>query len=196
MNESIQNAVLGYTAKENRQDRLDEGTHVVTLAEFLVLNSRIQWDKDQKDSLPEFLDPTPQLGIKVSSPEGVAFHRFNTYGYMRWDELTEAKRADDKYEKCVFGQTVYACKRNAKGELTRIKDPKRTSDAESFLDQFMAALNMTGRTVGEGLPIAIAEKVEFSIDIEVEQYDGKDQYNVTNFSRVKSGAGAGDDFGE
>ena len=107
MKKSIQNAVLGYVAKESRGARLTVGKHIVKLVEWLVLHSRVQWDGQEKTSLPEFVDPTPQLGIMFRDENGnVGWHRFNVYGYRRWDDLTDEQQSSDQYEKVVFGSPI------------------------------------------------------------------------------------------
>jgi len=185
MNKQIENAVLGYVGKESRQDVLQSGDHVVSLIEMRVLNSRVNWDESDKTELPDFVDPTPQLGIMFGNEHGVQWHRFNIYGYVRWDELTDDQQGDDKYAQVVFGKTVYACKRHANGNLVRIKDKKRTEDAESFLDQFLACVNGTGKTVADACAEAIAGKTEFVVSLEDDEYEGKDQIRVSGFSKVK-----------
>lgn len=184
INQSILNAVLGYTSKESRQSQLAAGTHVVQLVEWKVLHSRIKWDGTEKDKLPDFTDPTPQLGLMFRGEAGVAWYRANMLGYKRYDELTEEEQASDKYEKVVFGETAYACT-TYKGKLVRIKDKKRTADALSIVDQIMTAFGITGETIGDTMDTVVGNETKISIKVEDDSYDGKAQIRITNFSEVK-----------
>lgn len=185
MNKQIQDAVLGYTAKaSSRQDKLGTGEHVVSAVEWKVTHSRINWDGSEKDDLPAFVDPTPQLGLMLHNDEGVAWYRANMLGYKRWPELTEEQQKSDEYEKVIFGSTAYACKR-VKGQLVRIKDKKRTEDALSIVDQIMSAFGMTGHKIGDAMDTVVGEGTKIRITISVEDYDGKPQIRVKNFAKVK-----------
>lgn len=190
--QSIQNAVLGYVAKESRGAQLKAGIFIVKIVDWLILHSRIKWDGDLKDNLPDFIDPTPQLGIMFRSENGdVGWHRFNAYGYKRWDDLTDVQQKSDKYEAVTFGQQVYACKQTKDG-LVRIKDTKRTSGAESFIDQFMACIGHTGSTVEVGLKDAMANGLEFEVELEYEDYEGEDSLKVKSFNSLSD---TSSDFG-
>lgn len=187
MNKAIQDAVLGYTAKESSsEDRLGSGEHVVSIVEWKVTHSRIQWDGSEKDNLPGFADATPQLGFKMRADGdgGVAWYRANMAGFKRWDELTEAQQGDGKHEKVLFGDTAYACKL-VKGQLVRIKDKKRTMDALSIVDQIMSALGMTGQRIGDAMDTVVGEGTLMRIKIKIEDYDGKPQTRISGFSAVK-----------
>lgn len=184
MKKSIQSAVLGYVAKESRGARLTVGKHIVKLVEWLVLHSRIQWDGDEKSHLPEFVDPTPQLGIMFRDENGdVGWHRFNVFGYKRWDDLTDEQQSSDQYEKVVFGQQVYACKQTKDG-LVRIKDNKKTEGAQSFIDQFMATVGHTGSSVNDAMEDLMATGIEFQVELVNEDYEGEDTLKVKGFSKV------------
>jgi len=184
--ESIQDAVLGYTSKESRGDKLEAGHHEVSITEWKITNSRIQWDGNEKTHLPLFQDPTPQLGIMFRNAEGdVGWHRFNVYGYKRWDDLSDAQQKSGDYEKQKFGQQVYACKQTKAG-LVRQKDSKRTAGAQSFIDQFMASVGRTGETVGAAMPSVKDNKETFMVTLEDEEYDGDSSVRVAGFNKEKA----------
>ncbi len=196
MNKSIQNAVLGYTAKESSQDRLPAGNHVVSIVDWRVLHSRIEWNGDPKAKLPEFSDSTPQLGVMFRGKEGIAFHRFNIWGFARFDELTDEQQGSDKFAKVVFGETVYACKVQGDGQLVRIRDKKRCADAESIIDQFMASVGKTGVSIGDAMADLVASEHELTITVEDDEYNGKDQLKVTRFNKAVATVEADGEFGE
>jgi hypothetical protein len=185
MNKQIQDAVLGYTSKESsRQDKLGTGEHTVSIVEWKVLHSRINWDESEKDSLPEFADPTPQLGLMFHNEEGVAWYRANMLGYKRWEDLTEDQQNSNEFERVVFGDQAYACK-NVKGQLVRIKDKKRTEDAQSIVDQIMSAVGMTGQKIGDAMDTVVGNGTKLRITIDHEEYRGKTQTRIKNFTKVK-----------
>lgn len=183
MNKKILNAVLGYETKESSSDRLGAGHHLVSITDVKPMDSRHKWNGDEKDELPDFSDPTPQLGVEFKNDEGaVAWHRFNFWGYQRWNELPEADQVSDKYEQVVFGETVYACE--VKGDdLVRILDTKRTADAQSIVDQFIAAVGMTGEKIGEVLDTLVGQNLV--IKIEDDEYLGIAQVRITNFEKER-----------
>lgn len=191
MNKQILNAVLGYQTKESTNDRLSAGTHLVTITDVRPMDSRHKWNGDEKDDLPGFSDPTPQLGVEFKDENGaVAWHRFNFWGYKRWEELPESDQSSDKYEQVVFGDNVYACE--VKGDqLVRIKDEQRTADAHSIVDQFISAVGMTGNTIGDLIDTLVGQ--ELVIKIEDDEYNGKPQPRVTNFEEKRELV---DEFGE
>ena len=179
MNKKVLNAVLGYESKEASKDRLEAGLHAVEITDCKPMDSRTKWNGDEKDTLPDFADPTPQLGVEFRDESGaVAWHRFNFWGYQRWDELPEADQASDKYEQVVFGETVYACEVQG-DDLVRILDPKRTADAQSIVDQFIAAVGMTGEKIGEIIDTLVGQKL--IIKVEDDEFLGVAQTRVTNF---------------
>jgi hypothetical protein len=183
MNKKILNAVLGYESKESSNDRLEAGLHLVEITDCRVMNSRLTWKGAEKAELPGFADPTPQLGVEFRDESGaVAWHRFNFWGYQRWDELPEADQSSDKYEQVVFGETVYACEVQG-DDLVRILDPKRTSDAQSIVDQFIASVGMTGEKIGEIIDTLIGQKLV--IKIEDDEYLGKAQTRVASFDEER-----------
>lgn len=186
VSKSIQDAVLGYVAKESENGpRLEAGDHEVRIVEWKITNSRIKWSGETKENLPEFTDPTPQLGIMFRNDAGeVGWHRFNVFGYKRWDDLSDKQQASGDYEKVTFGSSVYACKQSKSG-LVRQKDNKRTEGAQSFLDQFMAACGHTGDTVGDAMPGIEENKETFIVTLEDDEYDGETSVRVAGFSKVK-----------
>ncbi len=189
---SVLNAILGYTSKENsRQSQLEAGKHVVTLAEWKPLHSRIKWNGEEKENLPNFDDPTPQLGLMFRCDDGVAWYRANMVGFIRHDELTEEEQASDKYEKVLFRETAYACT-SKNGKLYRLKSKKRTADAQSIVDQIMTAFGMNGHSIGDVMDTLVGEETKIIITIEDDSYDGKAQTKITNFAEVKELV---DDFG-
>lgn len=182
---SIQDAVLGYISKESRGDKLEAGNHEVTIAEWKIMHSRIKWDGSEKTNLPPFVDPTAQLGIMFRDSEGnVGWHRFNVWGYKRWEDLSDVQQKSGDFEKVTFGAQVYACKQTAKG-LVRQKDTKRTNGAQSFIDQFMSACGHTGETVGDALPVIMDNKEAFIVNLEDDEYDGDVSVKVAGFNKVK-----------
>lgn len=202
ISKSIQNAVLGYTPKENSSERLAAGTHKVMLTAYVVLTSRLNWDLTPKAELPEFSDPTPELGIEFKDEAGaVQWHRFNMWGYKRWDELSDTDQADDSYCKVLFHGVPYACKVNGNKKI-RIKDSKRTADAQSFVDQFFTSLGMIGVPVQEALDSALEKKIPFTVKLVDDEYNGKAQVKVKGFNKdsgvVASAEGEGDsdEFGD
>ena len=194
MNKNVQSAVLGYVAQESdQQELLGEGTHIVSIAEWKVLHSRIKWNGEEKAKLPDFSDPTAQLGLMFKNDDGnLAFYRANMMGYRRWEDLTEAEQTSDKYERVTFGDQVYACKL-IKGKLVRVTDKKRTAGAHSIVDQIMASVGMTGQSIGDAMDTVVGNATKLSITIVEEEYDGKTQYKVKSFSKVKE---AVSDFGD
>lgn len=182
---SIQDAVLGYVSKESRGDTLEAGKHEVSITEWKIMHSRVKWNGEEKSNLPGFTDPTPQLGIMFRDSAGsVGWHRFNVFGYKRWDDLTNAQQEGGDYEKVIFGLSVYACKQTKAG-LVRQKDNKRTEGAQSFLDQFMASVGRTGETIGVGVAAIHKSKETFMITLEDDEYDGETSVKVTGFNKVK-----------
>ena len=185
MNKSIQNAVLGYLTKESTGDKLPAGHHSVTVSDCRVLHSRVKWDGDPKTDLPQFSDATPQLGVEFRDESGaVAWHRFNMWGYKRWEELPVSDQASDKYEKVIFGSTVYACEVQG-DKLFRVRDAKRTADAQSIVDQFIASVDMTGNKLGDVLDTLVSEEIKLVIKIEDDEYLGKAQLRVTSFEKQR-----------
>lgn len=182
-NNSIENAVLGFVPQENLQDQLGVGTHTVTVVEYRVTHSREQWDGSPKENLPEFEDATPQLGVMFRNDKGIAFHRFNMYGYARWEDLSDKQQASGKYHKVQFGNRLYACEEK-NGSLIRVRDPKRCRDAESFVNQFVSAVGMTGKPLGESLPLMVSDKVELNIVVENDPYEGSDYAAVKSFRKA------------
>lgn len=199
MNKSIQNAVLGYVSKESRQDLLGTGKHTVSIIDWKVLHSRIKWNGEEKETLPDFVDPGPQLGLMLGNDNGVVFYRGNLFGYDQWDDLTEEQKASGKFEKVPFGDRVYACTTNTQGNMIRRKNKKRTADAESYIDQLMSSINCTGKDVAGSLDGAVENKAELVIEVKVEEYNGKPQHKVLNFNRASSAAADSsedEDFGK
>lgn len=193
MIESIQNAILGYVAKESTYQDLPEGNHNVQLVEWRPLHSRITWKGEEKDDLPDFQDPTPQLGVIFRGEEGSIVHRFNIFGYKQWKDLTDEQQADDKYEKVIFRERAYACK-TVKGKLVRIQDEEKTAGAHAILDRFMAILNMTGKAVSD-LDEVVADGRQLQITVESDPYPGKEgKVKIANFSEV--GELVADEFSE
>lgn len=181
----VTDAVLGYVSKEtDRQDLLPAGKHVVTIQSWHVTHSRETWKCEVKPTLPKFVDPTPQIGIAFSNEDGLAFYRANMLGFRRFEELTEAELASDKFERVAFGRTQYACKL-VKGKLVRVKDKKRTDGAHSIVDQIMAAIGMTGEPIQAALDTAVAEGMKLTITCEDDEFDGKAQVNIVSFNQVK-----------
>ncbi|RLI35296.1 hypothetical protein DRO66_07500 [Candidatus Bathyarchaeota archaeon] len=194
MKKSIQEQVMAYESKESQQgEKLQAGVHEVHLSAWKVTHSRVKWDGDEKPNLPEFDDPTPQLGIEFRNADGdVGWHRFNMTGFARWEDLTDKQQADDKHVKVIFGEQVYACKQTANG-LVRIQDVKRTNAAHSFVDQFFAAMNQTGQTIGVGMARMLDSKEKFSVTLKNDPYGDNDHnVKVKSFNRQKV---AIDDFG-
>ena len=188
MNKSIENAVLGLIAKEPTGNLLKAGEHIVKLLEWKPTHSRLEWDGSEKKNLPEYDDPTPQLAVMIGNTEGISFHRFNVFGFTQWPELTDDQQASEEYVKVIRNDKAYACKRNAKGKLVRIKSPKKTKDAESMLDNFMAVVGMTGKSVGE-LGLAVQGQTQFGAKIEDESYTSlqgelKTSTKITRWSSV------------
>jgi len=198
MDKNIQKAVLGFVATDDlgRQDKLPTGRHLVSILEWKVLHSRIKWNGEAKDNLPEYEDPTPQLGIMLGNEEGVTWHRFNLAGFTRWNELTAKQQEDDKFEKVVAGEQVYACERNKSGQLVRISHDRRTHDAHTFINRFMSVMDCTGVSIGEALPALVETKAKLVIEIEDDEYQGKDQLKVTSFESETALVSSGDEFGE
>ena len=198
MDKNILKAVLGFVATDDlgRQDKLPTGRHLVSILEWKVLHSRVKWNGEAKDNLPEYQDPTPQLGIMLGCEAGVTWHRFNLAGFTRWAELTEKQQADDKYEKVIAGERVYACQRDAKtGVLVRVANERRTHDAHTFINRFMSVMEMTGVSIGEALPTLVESKAKLVIEVEADEYDGRDQTKVTSFESENALVATSDEFG-
>jgi len=172
-----------YASKAPEFQKLPEGDQNVRLVSYRVSDSFHQFDGSLKDNLPEYENPTEQLIVTCvsTSGKGGITHRLNMEGYTRFNELTDKQLQSGKFVD-VDG---YACARDIKTKkLIRLSDPKRTATCEGILDQMFAAMNIPVGNGIEALEDVIAEKVEFTVKVTKEDWEGKDQYRIGSFKKA------------
>ena len=166
---------------------LEPGEHQVRLVKYEETNSFSKLNGDTKDNLPEWTDFTPQLAITVvatgKGKTGGMTHRLNGMGYLKYSELTEEQIASGDYSDCHG----YAVSADSEGDMVREASPEHSKECENIMNQFAAALKIkVGSKLEKGLDEAIANKVDFTIVVVNEPYEGKDQLRISRFKTVKA----------
>lgn len=166
---------------------LKEGTHVVRVARFAETHSFNKYDGSQKDDLPEWSNPTPQLAITVVAVEGGGglTHRLNGCGFVQFDDLSEEQLQSGKF--VALGKTGYACYEDEEGDTVRLIDEEKTQACANIINQFAAALGLSeDSNLIEGLEKAISEKLTMKVTVVNDPYDGKDQLRIAKFESAAS----------
>ena len=181
---------------------LPAGKNIVRLFRHEELDSFTQYSGEPKAQEKDYDIPTPQLAITVVSAEdgksGGLTHRFNGLGYVKADELTEEQKKDERYSE-VDG---FACCMHAydeksgqyvvdleKGDvLGRIVDTKRTQSCKNIMMQFARSAGLVEEQgfLNELDRIEADPDATFEVTVSVEEYNGKDQYRLTNFKPVSA----------
>ena len=179
----------GMKVTEPTYRNLGSGMHLVKMTLAEETNSFVNFDGTLKAKLPKWSDPTPQIVCRFAGEDGSIFHRFNGAGYRRFDELSEEEIKSGKYSN-VDG---YACT-TKNGKFYRVQDPDRTEQAISILSQALMAFGVNPDTdIIEAFEQVIADSTEINIRIEAEVYNGKDQYEVTQFWPATSNVASADE---
>lgn len=171
------------------------GDQIVRIIRAEQVTSFQQYSGDEKVTLPEWNDQTPQLAITIVSAEegksGGLTHRFNGMGYLKMPELSKAQVKSGSYE----DKQGYACSLNEDGLLVREKSELHTKECANILNQFAAALGIKeGQKLGKELPRIIADQVTFRVTVINKPYNGKDQLRLTGFKAIGAGVTVKADF--
>jgi len=166
------------------------GDHVVRPLSMRLTDADTKLDGSPKEKSRKWIDSHAQLAVTFGGKTGVLTNRFNSKGFIRYDELTTEQIASGKFTNA----DGYACITNKDGELVRCESVDRTTQCINILNKFAFALGIAeGEDLVEAITRAIAEKSELVISVKREVYEGKDQYVVNGFKKVADVKTADDD---
>lgn len=134
-------------------------------------------DPTEKDNLPEWKDPTDQLVVTFMAVDksGVISHRFNAFGFVRFNDIPEEKRKGY----IPLGEEGYAVK---EATMTRVHSKERCDQCDSIFNQFMDAC---GLPVGSG--ISQLANCTVSGEIKNRTYNEETRSIVGSFRKVNTG---------
>jgi hypothetical protein len=156
---------------------LAEGEHVVHVTAFAETDSFLNFNGTQKDELPEWCNPTPQIAITVAGKNGSMVHRLNGCGWVKFEDLTEEQLNSGNYED-IGG---YACYEE-KGNTLRLLCPEKTQACSNIINQVATSLGIAeGRSLFDGFKTAVDEKYEMRVTVVKDIYNDKDQYRLSKF---------------
>jgi hypothetical protein len=171
-----------------------EGEHEFKIKMSRGIDSFTNANGKQKDNLPEWVNPTPQILLLLEATDGSGqhYHRLNGCGWKKMEDLTKAELESENFSE----SHGYAIKLDEKGEnWIRIEKPENTEACGNILNQFFYALGLPyGTTLDKGLERAKADGYVFMATITKEAYQdpesGKesDQFRMKNFRRVPESA--------
>ena len=157
------------------------GDHVVRVLSMRMTDADTRLDGIPKGISRQWVDTQQQLAITFGGKSGVITNRFNSKGYIRFDELNDEQRNSGKF----FNASGYACIKNKKGELERCEDVGRTTECINIINKFAMAIDIAeGENLIDGVSRAITEKRELIVSVKVDTYDGKDQYVVSGYKKA------------
>lgn len=176
-----------YKSKQPSSQLLKQGEHAVRLLSVTECTSfdQVKAGKvaGEKDDLPDWSDPTPQIAVVVGNGDGALTHRFNEKGYLKFGDLTEKEVRSGKYTD-VKG---YACIKDKKGILSRVEDTDKTSICTDMIDHFIWALGFGEDVDGDtAVDTAIAEKKLFTVKVVTEEWEGEEQFRIDRFMQLKA----------
>ena len=157
--------------------------HSFRLSAFKLLDSFQNYDGSDKEELPVWEDPVPQLAVVAVSTEGKGgiTHRFNGCGYVKFDDLSKKDVESGKFED-VKGYAVT----EKDGHKVRKEDPVKTQSCLNILNQFYSALGMKEGSSIDDLNRAIEDGYTFMADVVNDPYDGRDQFRLTRFRKASA----------
>lgn len=177
---------------------LGAGKHLAKLVLAVVCHS---FERDfkgtPKENLPEWADPTPQLGVTFKAKDGVISDRLNFGAYQRYDELPEDVRKSgkiallDKNGKKVIHKLArageYACIVDNDGDLIRIPDEERIAKAHARISSMFNALGMEPKSGVKELMDALSKDQlpEIEIVVKETEYDGNVVHEIASFRTAR-----------
>lgn len=133
----------------------------------------------------DFHDQIAVTFIRKDKQPGIITHRYNTKGWVRYDELSPADRKSFKRDE----EKGYAI--NKKTGM-RVEDDKRTADCNNILNQFLNKLSKNGKPIIDDL-IAVGHLdldmltgAECNITVSEEKYGEKTRAKVTAVRKVSA----------
>ncbi len=163
-------------------EKVPEGIYLFTLVQVIFdLDSFHNWDGTPKVELPEWKNPTPQIGLLAKCDKGVVPFRLNGESYLRWDDLTEKQIASGKY---VQAGNYALVKKTMMREPLDIDDP-RTLGAISIVNEIMKALDMPEGSDINMLAAVVENKTPFQAKVVHVREEGfPDQVKLTRFRKA------------
>lgn len=162
---------------------LPAGEQTVALVAVQEVDSLHNPDGTEKaeEKRKGWADATPQVLITVIgiTNKGGMSHRLNGLGYKRFDELTDKQLSSGKY----INVEGYACIKDAKQNIVRIKDDARTEQCKSILNEVFNALQIPEGSGMEALAEAAAERRQMQVNVAADEYDGKTNFKLKKFRK-------------
>jgi len=151
--------------------------HLVNVEEVVLIDSFTKFDGSQKEDLPPWEDPTPQLAIRFRSTtgKGSIVHRYNGCGYKKAETLTKEELDSGKYE--VVEDCKYALVEED-GSTVREQDAENTASCANIMNQLFFALGIPEGSDIDALEKAKNDGYELRIDVVEKVYMDKPQLRV------------------
>lgn len=161
---------------------LTAGEHRVRILSIRMTDADHKLDGNVKDNPKPWVDVHQQLAVTFGAIKGgLITNRFNSKGFERYDELTDAQRASGLFQN-IEG---FACTQNKKGQLQRAESVAKTTECINIINKFAASLGVAeGESLLESIDAAIADKRELVIIVKADSYKGKDQVVVSGYKKV------------
>ncbi|MFA6917044.1 MAG: hypothetical protein WC222_11650 [Parachlamydiales bacterium] len=135
-----------------------------------------------------FADVHDQLAvtfIRMDNLPGIITHRFNTRGWVRFDEMS-AKQQKSYTKDEVKGYAI------SKKTGMRVEDPARTVQCSNILNQFLNKLSKNGTAIIDDLiatghlDIGMLVGTNCTITVAEEVFDGKTRNKITKINRLSA----------